>query len=299
MDILDMAESTIDLAWETWFAARPAKVTQEITKLLPRLYRIHQRAPKPVQQLRAQQLAIRCHGLLGSIYLDGMYNDPALYHYMQAHALAEEIHDLDQATTYLALVGDVLRRKDQKIEAISRMELARDQAEHAERATRGHILQLLAYTQADTGNAHEFDTTIEEATDMLAHSGGGLDAAQHEFIPFEVLEIRGKGNRDLGRPLQALPYLDQAEKSLENKSVTPRWRALLMISRSQAYCDAGDMENGIALAKSGFLLSKQCDSPRQMNRVRKLARKLRQSEHKEDKRVGELGELLYETYLGE
>lgn len=299
MDMLDHAESIIDLSWEAWFAARPGRVTQEITKLLPKLYRIHQKAPAPLQQLRAQQLAIRCHGLLGTVYLDGMYNDPALYHYLQAQTLAEEIHDLDQATTYLALIGDVLRRKGQKIEAISRMELARDQAMHAERATRGHILQLLAYTQADTGNAHEFDTTIEQATDMLAHSGGGLDSAQKEFIPFEIYEITGKANRDLGRPLQALPYLDLAEKSLENKIVTPRWHALLTISRSQAFCDAGDMEVGTALAKRGFIMAHQCQSPRQMNRVRKLARKLGQSEHKEDKRVLDLKELLLDHYLSE
>lgn len=295
---LDHAESIINLSWEAWFASRPARAAQEIFKLLPRLDRIRHSNGQRVQVLRAQELAIRSHGLLGALYLDKMENDTALYHYTLAHGIAEDIHDLDQQTTYLALIGDVLRRKDDKLTAISRMELARSQAAHASRATQGHILQLLAYTHADVGHATEFEATIEEATDLLAHTGEGRDTAQHEFIPFEVFEIRGKANRDLGRPLAAIPYLEAAEKSLQGENVTPRWHALLEISRSQAFCDAGDLGNGITLAQRGFLMASQCQSPRQMNRVKKLLRKLEAGEHSGDKRVGDLRDLLASHYLG-
>jgi len=294
---LDQAESIVNLAWEAWFASRPERAAQETRKLLPRLDRVRLSNGPAIHVLRAQNLAIRCHGLLGGVYLDAMQNDLALYHYTQAQSLAEEIHDLDQSTTYLALIGDVLRRKDDKIAAISHMELARNQASTAERATRGHILQLLAYTYADTGHANEFESTIAEATDLLSHTGEGLDAAQHEFIPFEVYEIRGKANRDLRKPLAAIPYLELAEKSLVGEIVTPRWHALLEISRSQAFCDAGDLDVGITLATRGFQMAHQCQSPRQMNRVRKLLRKLEAGEHKTDRRVGDLKELLYEHYL--
>src|SRR6266568_7253610 len=126
------------------------------------------------------------------------------------------------------------------------MELARDVASRASNSTRGHILQLLAYTYGDTGQEAAFERTISEATDLLAFSGEGIDTAQKEFIPFEIYEIRGKVNRDLGKPLDALPYLELAEKSLnEADSVTPRWHALLEISRAQACCDAGNIPTGI------------------------------------------------------
>jgi len=295
---LDHAESIINLSWEAWFASRPARAAQEMFKLLPRLDNMRYSSGPALQILRAQNLAIRSHGLLGALYLDKMENDTAMYHYIVAQGIASDIHDVNQATTYLALIGDVLRRKDDKMTAISRMELALSQAAQASRATRGHILQLLAYTHADTGHANEFEHTISEATDLLSHSGESTDTAQHEFNPFEVFEIRGKANRDLGRPLQAIPFLEAAEKSLQGENVTPRWHALLEISRSQAFCDAGDLEVGVTLAQSGFLMAKQCQSPRQMNRVRKLLRKLESGEHKEDKRVGELKELLYSHYLG-
>jgi DNA-binding XRE family transcriptional regulator len=295
---LDHAESIINLSWEAWFASRPARAGQEMLKLLPRLDRIRYSNGPQVQILRAQELAIRSHGLLGALYLDRMENDTALHHYVQAHTIATDIHDLDQQTTYLALIGDVLRRKDDKLTAISRMELARSQAAQASRATRGHILQLLAYTHADTGHEREFEATINEATDLLSHVGEATDTAQHEFIPFEVFEIRGKANRDLGKPLAAIPYLEAAEKSLAGEVVTPRWHALLEISRSQAFCDAGDLDVGIALAEHGFLMAAQCQSPRQMNRVRKLSRKLGQSEYATDRRVLRLRDLLYSHYAG-
>lgn len=296
---LDNAESIIDLSWEAWFASRPEKAAQEVLRLLPRLDRMRLSNGPAIHSLRAQELAIRAHGLLGAIYLDALQNDTALYHYVQAQAIAEEIHDTDQATTYLALIGDVLRRKDHKRAAIERMELACQQAEHASRASKGHILQLLAYTYADVGRGAAFERAISEATDMLAHTGEGRDTAAHEFIPFEIYEITGKANRDLGHPLKAIPYLELAEKSLAGQSVTPRWHALLEISRAQAFCDAGDIALGVDLAQRGFSMAAQCASPRQMNRVKKLLRKLEASEHRTEKRVGDLRELLYDFYLRE
>lgn len=78
------------------------------------------------------------------------------------------------------------------------MENARDQAINATRATQGHVLRLLAYTYADTGNEPSFERTIQEATDLLAFTGEARDSVGKEFVPFEIYEIRGKAIRDLG-----------------------------------------------------------------------------------------------------
>ncbi|HLQ30698.1 MAG TPA: helix-turn-helix transcriptional regulator, partial [Ktedonobacteraceae bacterium] len=187
---LDQAESIINLAWEAWFGSRPKQVTREITKLLPTLERIIYMPLATVHALHIKELVIRCHGLLGTIYLDALQNDSALYHYIQAHKFAEEIHDTNLTVTYLALMGDVLRQQDDKATALSYMENARDRAAHADRATLGHILQLLAYTYGDIGNETAFEQTISEATDLLAFAGEGRDTVRKEFIPFEVYEIR-------------------------------------------------------------------------------------------------------------
>jgi hypothetical protein len=153
------------------------------------------------------------------------------------------------------------------------------------------------HTYGDTGQETAFERTIAEATDLLAFSGEGIDAAQKEFIPFEIYEIRGKVNRDLGKPLHALPYLELAEKSLTTAdSVTPRWQALLEISRAQVLCDAGDAI-GIDVACKGFMMAYQCRSPRQMNRVRKLLRKLEKGPFRNHPKLQDLKNLLYETYM--
>ena len=113
-----------------------------------------------------------------------------------------------------------------------------------------------------------------------------------------MYEIRGKANRDLGKPLKALPYLELAEKSLNKAEfVTPRWNALLEISRGQAFCDAGDIIAGIDAVSKGFILAYQCRSSHQMNRVRKLVRKLENGPFRNHPRVQDLKNLLYETYL--
>ena len=297
-DRLDNIESIINLAWEAWFASRPKQAKREITKLLPHLEKMIYMPLAAIHILHAKELVIRCHGLLGAIYLDALQNDTALYHYIQAHQFSEEIHDTNLAVTYLALMGDVLRRQNEKTTAISYIENARYQAANAERATVGHILQLLAYTYGDIGNETAFEQTISEATHLLAFTGEGRDISEKEFIPFEIYEIRGKIYRDLGRPLDALPYLELAEKSLSTADVvTPRWHALLEISRAQVYCDAGDIDTGIDLACKGFIKAYQCRSSHQMNRVRKLLRKLENSSYRNHPRIRDLKNLLYETYM--
>ena len=297
-DKLDHAESLIDLAWEAWFASRPKEAARSVSRLLPRLEKIAYGLYQPGYTLRAKELIVRGHGLLGTICLDAMQNDTSLFHYMQAHRFAEEIHDVNLSTTYLCLIGDVLRRQNDQAGALKYMENARDSASTASNTTRGHILQLLAYTYGDTGQEAAFERTILEATDLLAFSGEGIDTAQKEFIPFEIYEIRGKVSRDLGRPLDALPYLELAEKSLTiADSVTPRWHALLEISRAQALCDAGDITNGTKLACKGFMMAYQCRSPRQMHRVRKLLRKLEKGPFQNHPGVDDLKNLLYETYM--
>jgi len=297
-DKLDNAESIIDLAWEIWFASRPKAVARSVNKLLPSLEKIAHSLYPPSQALRAKELAIRAHGLLGTVCLDAVQNDTALFHYMQAHRFAEEIRDIDLAAAYLCLVGEVLRLQNDQSGALSYMENAREIASHASNATRGHILQSLAYTYGDTRQEALFERTISEATGLLAFSGEGRDIAQKEFIPFEIYEIRGKVYRDLGKPLDAIPYLELAEKSLATAgSVTPRWHALLEISRGQAYCDIGDIGTGIEVASKGFMMAYQCRSPFQMNRVRKLLRKLERDLSRTHPRVQDLKNLLYETYM--
>lgn len=120
--------------------------------------------------------------------------------------------------------------------------------------------------------------------------------AQRDYIPFEVLEITGKATRDFGRPAEALDYLHRAEVALMDRPNVPRWQAVLTISKAQALCDAGELDEGVRLAIRGLTLAHSCQSPRQMNRVRKLIRKLDEGEHAQAPALRPLREVVYDTY---
>jgi hypothetical protein len=195
-------------------------------------------------------------------------------------------------------LGDAYRRKGDKDTALALMETALADSERAERATRGYVLEMIAYTYADTGNEAAFTRRIEEATDLLSHTGEGQGAIQRDFVPFEILEIRGKASRDLGHPVAALGYLEQAQQALTSRPNVPRWQAVLTISKAQAMCDAGEVDVGVDLAIHGLLLAHSCQSPRQMNRVRKLMHRLDSSAAAESPALVPLREIVHDVYAG-
>src|SRR5262249_1714814 len=101
-----------------------------------------------------------------------------------------------------------------------------------------------------------------------------------------------------GHPTKALAYLEQAERALLTHSNVPRWHAVLTISKAQALCDAGELETGVELAIRGMTLAHNCQSPRQMNRVRKLMRKLEASSLPTALALRPLRELVHDIYAG-
>ncbi|WP_201380190.1 tetratricopeptide repeat protein [Ktedonobacter sp. SOSP1-85] len=151
------------MAWDAWFASRPNAASRSIIMLLPEIEKIAYAPAAPGQTLRAKELAIRARGLSGSVCLDALQNNTALYHYMQAHRFVEEIHDEDHAMTYLCLIGEVLRRQKNQSQALSHMERAKEKAPRLSNTARGHILQLLAYAYGETGQEAAFERTISEA----------------------------------------------------------------------------------------------------------------------------------------
>jgi transcriptional regulator with XRE-family HTH domain len=135
-DKLDYAENLINLAWAAWFASRPKEAAHSVNRLLSNLEKTAYSLYQPGHTSRAKKLTIRAHGLLGTICLDAMQNETALFHYMQAHRFAEEIHDVNLSATYLCLIGDVLRRQNDQSGALKYMENARNSASNASKTTK-------------------------------------------------------------------------------------------------------------------------------------------------------------------
>jgi transcriptional regulator with XRE-family HTH domain len=295
---LEMANHIIELGYTSWIASRPDEACRAVQSVMPLLDTIQRRGPRSAQAHDGKHILSRAHELLGALAVDRLDNDTAIAEFRHALTISEELHDTNLITAHMTELGDAYRRKGDKETAIDLMRGALERAGQAARATRGYVLEMLAYTYADAGDQVNFRRHIAEAVELLGHSGEGEGAAKRDFIPFEVLEIYGKALRDFGQPREALRYLDAAEKALLERPAMPRWQALLAISKAQALFDAGELEGGVQLATRGMTLAHHCQSPRQMHRVRKLVRTLDASPLAKAQALIPLRELVTDISMG-
>ncbi len=295
---LEIAEQVISMGYTCWIASRPQEARQAVERVLPWLETMERRSPLSPFAKQGKHLLSRGYELLGVLALDNLENDTAISQFRRALTMSEELRDPNLIAAHTTELGDAYRRKGDKTTAIALIETALDTSQQIQRATHGYVLEMLAYTHADVGHESEFTRYIETAIDLLGHSGEGEGAGRREFIPFEVLEIYGKVMRDFGHPTEALTYLDRAEDALRIRPNVPRWHAVLTISRAQALCDAGELEAGVAAAIHGLTLAHSCQSPRQMNRVRKLKNKLNTSEYRDEPALIPLREVVADVYSG-
>lgn len=295
---LEVAENVISMGYTSWIASRPDDALKAVQSIMPLLETLQRRAPRAAHARQGKHLLVRGHELLGALALDQLENDTAIAQFRRALTISEELRDTNLIVAHMTELGDSYRRKGDKETALDLMEGALARAQGIERATRGYVLEMLAYTYADTGDEANFSRHINEAVDLLGHSGEGDGAGKRDFVPFEVMEIYGKVMRDFGHPTEALTYLEQAEDALASRPYMPRWQAVLTISKAQALCDAGELEAGVDFAIKGLTLAHSCQSPRQMNRVRKLMRKLDASLTAHAPALVPLREVVQDIYVG-
>jgi tetratricopeptide (TPR) repeat protein len=295
---MEIADRVINLGYTSLLASRPDDARRAAESILPWLEAAQRRMPRATHTRDGLHLLARSYELLGALAIDRLENDTAVSRFRQALTIGEELGDPNLQAAYMTQLGDAHRRKGDKETALALMQRALATTHCAERATVGYVLEMLAYTHADAGNEAAFTQHIEAATDLLSHRGEGQGAARREFIPFEVLEIHGKAVRDFGRPTEALTYFEQAEEALQARPSLPRWQGLLTISKAQALCDVGEIDTGVQLAIRGLTMAHACQSPRQMNRVRKLMRKLEASPYAPAPTLAPLREIIHDIYAG-
>lgn len=295
---LEIGERIINLGFTSWLASRPDEARQAVESIMPWLEAAIRRAPISTSAKQGKHLLARGHELLGALAMDRMENDTAIAEFRRALTLSEELGDINLIAAHMTELGEAHRRKGNIELGISLMENGLKKAQGAGRATKGYVLEMLAYGYTDIGNKGAFMSHIEQAIDLLSHAEEGEGAGKRDFIPFEVFEIYGKAMRDFGEPVRALGYFNQAEEALKQRPYAPRWHAVLDISTSQALFDAGQFEEGTKLAIRGISLAHSCQSPRQMNRVRKLLNTLDKGKYKGVAELVQLREVVRDIYIG-
>lgn len=287
---IESAASIVQLSWDLWFASQPRDVVAAIIELIRKLEDMWRANTANVSyRQRIQMLLIQCHGILGSIAVDQNLYDTAHDQFVRAFKIAEETRAAEQATIYVALAGDVLRRKGDAAQGLEFLETAQ---KGASGAALGHINQRLSHAYAEAGDVHKFDFAIGTASDLLAYAGEGTELTRKEYTPAAVHGTRGTDLCILGRPLDSFAAFDDAEKILQQNAPRVRWQAGIDISRALALCQIGNMEDGLTLAQNGFLVAHDCKSRRHMDRVKRMLRNLEAGAHRADKRVRDLRELV-------
>lgn len=293
----DIAESIINMGFTSWIASKPEEAKHAVQSVLPWLETLVRRSTALREQHEGKHLLARGHELLGALAMDQVDNAVAIAEFRRALTFSEELGDQNLIAAHMTELGEANRRKGNIDIALLLMQTALEISQQARQATKGYVLEMLAYTYAEAGQEKEFRNGIEHAVDLLGHSGESEGVSKREFIPFEVLEIYGKALRDFGYPEEAIHYLEKAEQSLRYHPFVPRWQAVVTISKSQAYCDGGDLEAGIDLAVRGIMLAHSCQSPRQMNRVRKLLLKLESGQHSDATQLAPLRDVVSDIYI--
>jgi transcriptional regulator with XRE-family HTH domain len=173
---LEIAEHVISMGYTSWLASRLDDARKAAESILPWLEASQRRAPRSTRRHQGLHLLARGYELLGALALDRLENDAAISRFRQALTISEELHDDTLITAHTTELGDAFRRKGDKETAIALMELALSRSQRTERATRGYVLEMLAYTYADAGNEAAFTQHIELATDLerLTKPGLGL-----------------------------------------------------------------------------------------------------------------------------
>ena len=293
-----IAESVITLGYTSWLASKPNEAQRAVQTILPLLEAGQQRGLSARHAKDEKYTMARAYELLGALALDRMEYDTAITEFRRALTKSEEIGESNLIAAHMTEIGEAYRRNGDILSALDIMKSALTLARRNDKATLGYVLEMLAYTYAENRDELSFRHHIEEAINLLGHSGSGEGMSQREFVPFEVLEIYGKGLRDFGHAKEGLTYLQRADDSLMMQPNMPRWQAVVTISKAQALCDAGEMDEGIALAVRGLRLAHYCQSPRQMNRVRKLATRLKKTHSGQSSKLILLEDTVRDIYLG-
>src|SRR5690348_17326716 len=124
---------------------------------MPWLEAANRRAPRSTSAKQGLNLLARGHVLLGALALDSLQTDEAVARFRQALTISEQVHDHNLIAAHMTQLGDAYRRKGDLEKALGLMEKALENTQQGERAIRGYVLEMLAYTSADAGNAPSFE----------------------------------------------------------------------------------------------------------------------------------------------
>ncbi|MFL5627693.1 MAG: helix-turn-helix domain-containing protein [Ktedonobacteraceae bacterium] len=195
----------------------------------------------------------------------------AMYYYQQMEYFARRLKDNTLINISLAYQGDMYRRKNDLQKAIIVLEEARDTTPGADLAARGNVMQLLARSYVKVNRVQDFDRAIKTSEEIAFAVAEQPRSTGNQYHLSHVYEEYAKGYDLLGRPQEALDYVDKAEKA---QTLTKSVEILLKVVRAEILIHSGDINAGEPLAVEAAVYTKAHGHLRRLERIYALKRYL-------------------------
>jgi len=207
------------------------------------------------------------HATSLSVRTDNVGN--AIYYYRQMEYFARLLQDDTLTNIALAYLGDMYRRKNDMQKAIETLELARDTTPNTDLAARGNAMQLLARSYIRLQRVQDFDRAIKISEDIALETAALPRSTGNQYHLAHVYEEYAKGYDLLGKPREALDFVEKAQKA---QMLTKSVEILLKVARAEILIHSGDIAEGEPLALEAAIYTREHGHLRRLERIYALKR---------------------------
>jgi tetratricopeptide (TPR) repeat protein len=260
-------DKTITAVWGLIKASRYREARQTAERLVLELKTSITSEDDPLIPLLAK--ARQCAGHVASENARTTMLQEAIHHYHEMEILARILDDDTLVNIALTYQGDMYRRQGNVREAITFLEAARDSTPDADPSARGNAMQLLGRAYLQAGDEQGFHAAMGEATSLLGELNQETDVTSGFYCAGTVYEEYARSYSTLGRPQEAMNYLDKAEAALPMRG---HWETMLKTARAMVLVRSGDLTNGMPLALEASRMCIQRGDLRHLERMVNLQR---------------------------
>lgn len=259
----EFVDETVD---GVWFLVKEARYVEARTVIERLILRLESEIKHEDHALlhglaRAHQVA----GHVASETARTMMLQTPLKHYQEMEHLARTISDDTLLNLALTYEGDMLRRQGNIYKAIDYLQAACETTPKADVSARGNAIQLLGRAYLQTENKGGFESTMAEAKELTYQINPATDVTQGLYCLGTVYEEYARSYAVLDRAVEAMDYLDLAEKYYQ--PATGHWETLLKTARAWTLIYSGDIPNGAKLAVEAADLCYKHGAYRHLERI--------------------------------
>lgn len=275
-DTLQTVQLLVDTTWYMRRTAPVPETERNTTKLLQLFASLASSLP-PTEQLEKQFLRLyaqtqRLHAIM---LIERQQYGAALLAFNDMLRIAEALGE--SSTTALALmgIGTELERAGRQLEAVDRLEQARDISFQASRQVAALINAYLARAYASNKDAIRFNRAIDTAENIATTLGdaygNGEDYVFHRISG--ILAERSYGYLEIGEPRKVL---DLRPSIVQHIDVTRNtWlHAWMPLDWAQAYLQLKEVEESVREGREFFERTLRLQSPHAISRAYKHLRQL-------------------------